>query len=197
LLGPPGGCLQPCCCHTTSFLIWFNDYVAHVPYLHCLQAPVLSPSSSLFFILFMFPAASNFSLSIRFSRFSPTQPLRCSMLFCSLLAPPPPVNKVPALAFYRCGCCVCIPLQDNNNLFLSIRVQCPHLWRVLCPYIFTRQQRYLSLAFSSDHTLAGVVSLSLYWTNTIFSSLCFCVSISLSSSNSVFLPGLIRYRSSS
>ncbi len=141
--GPPGGLLQPCCCHTTSFLIWFNEYVAHVPYLHCLQAPVLSPSSSLLFILFMFTAASNFSLSIRFSCFSPTQPLRCSMLFCSLLALPQLTRfllwpstaaVVVSVSLYRTttiylslsasnvhtfgGCCVRISLPDNNGISL-------------------------------------------------------------------------------
>ncbi len=55
------------------------------------------------------------------------------------------VNKVTTLAFYRRGCCVHIPLPDNNDSSLSIRVQCPYLWWVLRPYPITRQQWYFSL----------------------------------------------------
>ncbi len=52
--GPPGGCLQPCCCHATGFLIWFNDSVAHVSYLRCFQVPAQSLCALLLLLSFFF-----------------------------------------------------------------------------------------------------------------------------------------------
>jgi hypothetical protein len=110
-----------------------------VPYLHYLQAPALSPLLLLFllFILYMFPAASHFSLSIRFLSLLPLSLFAVAVLFYSLLAPGTFIG-LTRFPLWPSTAAVVASVSLNRTTTVS-----------------------LSLAASNVHTLAGVVSVSL------------------------------------
>jgi hypothetical protein len=162
------------------------------------QSLCLLSSSSLYSMYFLQPRTLRSAFGFSFSFLSPLSLFYCSGALYSLLAPgtcirltrfhfgllllrllrPYPFTgqqRTLSLAMssvHTFGeCCVCIPLPDNNSISLCpLSVSTP--WRVLRPFPFTGQQQF-SLLYAS------------------------CTSISLSSSNTVSLPGLIQCRSSS
>jgi hypothetical protein len=122
-------------------------------------------SSSLYSICSLKPHTSRSPLVFLFCFHSAS--FAVAVLFYSLLAPGTFIGLTRLLlwlSLYRTtmislslsassvhtfgGCCVRIPLPDNSNISLSIRIQCPHLWRALRPYPFTGQQQFSLLYVS-------------------------------------------------